>query len=122
MDFGCHGGCPRGQMIKGRKALALVMLAGLGSFAPAQVLATIDALRATYPAGQIGGSSTTGIPSDYVKIPAANEYYLDYEVNFESGWAWVKGGKLPGLVGGTHTSGCAPIVQDGWSARFMWHE
>jgi hypothetical protein len=57
-----------------------------------------------------------------VHIPPANEYYLDYEVNFESGWAWVKGGKLPGLVGGTHTSGCADIVKDGWSARFMWHE
>ena len=105
-----------------RMALSVLVIAGPALQPRAQVVAGIAGFRATYPAGQIGGSSTTGIPQDYVKIPPADEYYLDYEVSFESGWAWVKGGKLPGLVGGEHTSGCAPIVKDGWSARFMWHE
>ncbi|MDB5049834.1 MAG: hypothetical protein JWO30_2905 [Fibrobacteres bacterium] len=104
------------------RLIGLLTLIALGPTIRAQVVATIPGFRATYPAGKIGGSSTTGIPANYVKIPPANEYYLDYEVSFESGWAWVKGGKLPGLVGGAHTSGCEPIVQDGWSARFMWHE
>jgi hypothetical protein len=75
-----------------------------------------------YPAGKIGGSSATGLPAQYVAIPPAKEYWLDYQVWFENDFQWVKGGKLPGLVGGAHTSGCDPIVANGWSARFMWHE
>ncbi|GEM_PF-1891874 len=86
----------------------------------AGVVAIIPGFNATYPSGQIGGNSATGIPSAFVKIPPADEYYLDYEVSFDAGWEWVLGGKLPGLVGGSHTSGCADIVPNGWSARFMW--
>ncbi len=87
---------------------------------PAQAVAVLPGFSVTYPAGLIGGSSATGIPHAFVNIPPAKEYFLDYEVQFDSAWDWVKGGKLPGLVGGTHTSGCADIVPDGWSARFMW--
>jgi hypothetical protein len=102
---------------------APITVLAIAALAPlhAQVVATIAGFRATYPAGKIGGSSATGLPANYVNIPPANEYYLDYEVIFETGWIWNKGGKLPGLVGGAHTSGCDPIVKDGWSARFMWH-
>jgi hypothetical protein len=106
-----------------KHARALIPVLAISALAPlhAQVVATIAGFRATYPAGKIGGSSATGLPANYVNIPPANEYYLDYEVIFETGWIWNKGGKLPGLVGGAHTSGCDPIVKDGWSARFMWH-
>jgi hypothetical protein len=106
-----------------KHARALVPVLALSALVPlqAQIIATIAGFRATYPAGKIGGSSATGLPANYVNIPPANEYYLDYEVTFETGWIWNKGGKLPGLVGGAHTSGCDPIVKDGWSARFMWH-
>lgn len=98
---------------------ALIFLS-LSALASAQVVATIPGFGVTYPAGKIGGKSEIGIPDLYFSIPPANEYYLDYEVAFDSGWTWVKGGKLPGLVGGSHTSGCAAIVPSGWSARFMW--
>ncbi len=88
----------------------------------AQVVTGIPGFNATYPAGQIGGSSATGVPTNYIKVEPAKEYYLDYDVFFQPGWEWVKDGKLPGLVGGTHTSGCDSIVADGWSARFMWRQ
>jgi hypothetical protein len=96
-------------------ALALLILA---SAPAAKVILSIPGYRQTYPAGMIGGG--TPVPKAYVAIPPAGEYFLDYRVFFESDWEWVKGGKLPGLVGGTHTSGCAPIDANGWSARFMW--
>jgi hypothetical protein len=88
--------------------------------AHAKVVLDIRGFAATYPAGLIGGSSATGIPTNYYSIPPANEYYLDYRVMFETGWQCVKGGKLPGLIGGSHTTGCDAITADGWSARFMW--
>ena len=76
----------------------------------AQVVAAIPGFAVTYPAGKIGGKSEVGIPAMYIPIPPAKEYYLDYEVFFDSGWVWVKGGKLPGLVGGSPGQGRA-----GWS-------
>lgn len=53
---------------------------------------------------------------------------LSYDVKFEKGFEFVKGGKLPGLIGGhqaehphaTLTGGHKPNGKDGWSARIMW--
>lgn len=49
---------------------------------------------------------------------------LSYEVAFDKGFQWVKGGKLPGLRGGSDTSGCEggaePNGTDCWSTRLMW--
>ena len=98
----------------------LIILAYMVHPVSGGVVMDIKGFAATYPAGLIGGSSATGIPANYVSIPAAKEYYLDYRLMFETGWQCVKGGKLPGLVGGTHTTGCNAIVPNGWSARFMW--
>lgn len=88
----------------------------------AGIIQVIPGFQAVYPAGRFGGSSTAGIPAPFVKLPPAREYVLDYQVRFEQDFEWVKGGKLPGLVGGSHTSGCERVEPDGWSARFMWHE
>lgn len=95
-------------------------LASMG--AQAGVVSVINGYSVTYPGNKFGVDVVSGVPTSYVKIPAAKEYWLDYQVWFENDWQWVKGGKLPGLVGGSHTSGCKDIVPDGWSARFMWHE
>ena len=54
------------------------------------------------------------------RLPAAREYTLNYDVMFEHGFEFVKGGKLPGLGPDKVTAGCAPIAADGWSARVMW--
>lgn len=47
---------------------------------------------------------------------------LRYSVEFEPGFEFVKGGKLPGLCGGpkTITGGDTCTGYDGWSVRIMW--
>lgn len=48
---------------------------------------------------------------------------LSYKVFFQDGFDFVKGGKLPGLAGGTgNTGGLVPNGFDGWSVRFMFKE
>jgi hypothetical protein len=107
--------------IRIRTGLAMLGLLAAAA-AEAGVVSVINGYAVTYPGNKFGVDVVQGVPQDYVKLPGAQEYWLDYQVWFESDWQWVKGGKLPGLVGGTHTSGCKDIVADGWSARFMWHE
>jgi len=48
---------------------------------------------------------------------------LSYKVLFQDGFNFTKGGKLPGLAGGTgNTGGLVPNGYDGWSVRFMFKE
>ncbi len=59
------------------------------------------------------------------KIPLLprDESFLSYRVKFEKEFDFVKGGKLPGLAGGTaNTGGQVPTGYDGWSARLMFWE
>ena len=75
-------------------------------------------LRVTYVGGAYG-------PNDggvQFKVPfgvAYDELYLAYRIRFAANFDFVKGGKVPGLVGGTAPTGC---VSDsaGFSARGMW--
>lgn len=86
-------------------------------------------LRVRYPAGSvtpsysrkknapIGGAqffADLGIsPTDTLRL----SYYLRFSENFD----FVKGGKLPGLFGGTRVSGGKiPDGTNGFSTRFMW--
>lgn len=49
------------------------------------------------------------------------EAYLKYYVRFPAGFDFVKGGKMPGLFGGTVTSGQhIPDGANGFSTRYMW--
>lgn len=75
-------------------------------------------LRVTYPADEYGPANG-GVQ---FKVPLGETYqelYLSYRVRFGNGFAFMKGGKLPGLVGGSAPTGC---VEDttGFSARMMW--
>jgi len=49
---------------------------------------------------------------------------LSYELAFDTGFDWVKGGKLPGLRGGPNPDGCSggnkPNGSDCFSTRIMW--
>lgn len=50
-----------------------------------------------------------------------NHLFLRYYVRFAEDFDFVKGGKLPGLYGGTRVSGGKiPDGTDGFSTRFMW--
>ncbi|HYQ56867.1 MAG TPA: hypothetical protein VEP89_05910 [Draconibacterium sp.] len=59
------------------------------------------------------------------KIPLSpsDAYIFSYKIKFDEDFDFVKGGKLPGLAGGTaNTGGKIPTGYDGWSARLMFWE
>jgi hypothetical protein len=96
---------------------------------PDPALDGASALRVTYPAGS---ASPRSHRSDGSPLGGAQVYLpfrsgsreaaqLSYAVRFAAGFDFVRGGKLPGLYGGTMTSGGRiPDGTNGWSARLMW--
>ena len=78
------------------------------------------ALAVLYPQGEYGTSRTGA----QWKVPLGGSHErvsLSYRIRFTDGFDFVKGGKLPGLIGGTgNTGGSVPDGTDGWSARMMW--
>eukprot|EP00493_Phyllostaurus_siculus_P024377 UN24717 len=56
-----------------------------------------------------------------VRLVKADVYVVEFQVKFKSGFDFKKGGKLPGICGGSCTTGCKNITADGWSSRFMWY-
>jgi len=94
-----------------------------------------SALVANYPAGTFKYSASTGHgfsfysqgQHDNVIVSGAKEVLFSYSIYFQSGFQFVKGGKLPGLYGGTsldNAKSCSGGRQDGrdecFSARLMW--
>ncbi|TFY77928.1 hypothetical protein EWM64_g6086 [Hericium alpestre] len=80
------------------------------SDAPADQI-PVEAWEAFYPAGSINPSAPikggfgfylSGPPqfSEELNKNGAVEAVMGYEVMFEEGWQWAKGGKLPGVFGG----------------------
>ncbi len=76
------------------------------------------ALRVHYPEGGVGPSEG-GAQWRLELDDSYDELYLAYRLRFADGFDFVKGGKLPGLVGGSAPTGCSND-QDGFSARTMW--
>lgn len=75
-------------------------------------------LRVSYPAGGWGpDKSGAQILFD---LPPAETRTAEYRVRFAKDFEFVSGGKLPGLAGGTATTGGRRPNGDGWSARLMW--
>ena len=75
-------------------------------------------LRVTYPANQFGPKDGgVQFKMTFDKIYMVLDF--EYRVRFHSDFDFVKGGKLPGLTGGTGPTGCKPDTQ-GFSARNMW--
>lgn len=86
-------------------------------------------LRVAYPAGSVSPSSTRehGSPEGGMQVflpfsaGPADSAHLRYWVRFPDDFEFVKGGKLPGLYGGTEVSGGEePDGTDGFSTRLMW--
>lgn len=106
-------------------------LANATSVSGADAVAGNKAIRVDYPMGGVGPSATgLQFPVDFGKIMGKKAYfsslYLRYYVYFEPGFDFVKGGKLPGLMGGnnswTRSGGNIPDGTNGWTMRFMWRE
>lgn len=85
-------------------------------------------LRVRYPQGSINfGSAKDGHPiggaAFYVPYFRGKSACLQYRVRFEDGFAFRKGGKLPGLYEGAAPSGGEEVTgDDGWSVRLMWRK
>lgn len=91
------------------------------------------ALVGNFPAGTVKLASGQGFSfysegsHDGVNTPSAKEVVFSYSAFFEEGFEFAKGGKMPGLYGGTSADtakSCSGGKQDGredcFSARLMW--
>jgi hypothetical protein len=79
-------------------------------------------LRVTYPAGQYGPNAG-GVQFMVPLTGSHDELTLSYRLRFAADFQFIKGGKLPGLVGGTAPTGCGldpATMSGGFSARMMW--
>jgi len=88
-------------------------------------------MRVHYPAGSASPSVSrkTGAPLGGVQFYAGlgltptDEIHLSYFIRFSDNFDFVKGGKLPGLFGGTvHSGGNIPDGTNGFSTRYMWRK
>lgn len=78
-----------------------------------------NSLRFEYPQGKLVHESGGEIRID---LTASDTYTLQYDVTFDPAFDFSKGGKLPGLAGGTGTSGGTKCTGDGWNGKLMWRE
>jgi chitinase len=75
----------------------------------------------SFPKGEFGTKKSGA--QWKVEIPKHDDVTLSYKVRFGENFDFVKGGKLPGLAGGTANTGSKkPNGSDGWSARMMWRK
>ncbi len=88
-----------------------------------------DILRVRYPKGSASSTVTrdAGAPVGGAQFYATlglaprDSLHLRYYMRFAEGFDFVKGGKLPGLYGGTvHSGGHVPDGTNGLSTRYMW--
>jgi hypothetical protein len=100
-----------------------------GIVLPATEGAPGPVLRVTYPAGSASSRAADedrtpdGGVQAYLHFPngSLDQARLRYYVRFQPGFDFVKGGKLPGLYGGTVTAGRRiPDGTNGFSTRYMW--
>ncbi|GJF00127.1 hypothetical protein PsYK624_164060 [Phanerochaete sordida] len=109
---------------------------------PAADAAHPAAYEAAFARGSINPGNKTAPPGGfgfYVHGPAEwrralehhrvqQEVVLSYEVRFEDGWEWQKGGKLPGVYGGVgeFAYGCSGGRQENrckcFNLRLMWRQ
>ncbi|KAF9475550.1 hypothetical protein BDN70DRAFT_883606 [Pholiota conissans] len=86
-------------------------------------------MQVTYPEGSF--SHDTGGVQFYslwntTDGSSFNSMMVSYEIAFDAGFDWVKGGKLPGLRGGLNSTGCSGGNKadglDCFSSRLMWRK
>lgn len=77
-------------------------------------------MAVSYPAGQ-DGTKETGAQWILKLDGEYEEATLRYRVKFRQGFDFVRGGKLPGLAGGTAPTGSTQSDGiNGWTGRLMW--
>lgn len=85
---------------------------------------TAKVLEITYPAGKVGQEEDGGGAQWRLRFETSlDTCTVEYQVFFPVGFDFVKGGKLPGLSGGTSPGGGKKSDGSyGFSARIMWRE
>lgn len=79
-----------------------------------------SAIAVEYPANE-HGPRETGAQWKFDLDQEYEELYLQYRIRFENGFDFVRGGKLPGLAGGTSPTGNTQADgTNGWTGRLMW--
>jgi hypothetical protein len=73
--------------------------------------------RGAFAASTFGGGDGNNVR---LKIRPGREYLLEYRIRFDGNFPWTRGGKIPGLGGGTAPTGCVTTTGAGFSARMMW--
>jgi len=84
-------------------------------------------LQVVYPANKFGNDQSGAQWPTYLD-KSYERLIVSYDVKFSQNFQFVKGGKLPGLIGGHReghphsnlTGGHRPNGKDGWSGRIMW--
>jgi hypothetical protein len=112
--------------------IAWMQRAETGQVITESELSGASGLVVTYPKGAVGPSQGgMQFTAQFANIPnistsGFDEIYLRYRIFFEPGFDFVKGGKLPGLMGGgdswSRSGGNQPNGENGWTMRFMWRE
>jgi len=80
-------------------------------------------VTASFPQGSINPANSTAPQGGIGFVdyrPAQTSGCLTYELRFQPGFAFNRGGKLPGLFGGSEYSGCTGSTSQGFSTRMMW--
>ena len=113
-----------------------VPTASTGTGSSTSTNTSVPVLRVTYPKGSFKDDNSGGAQM-YALWNASSSaagsagaafrsMMLSYEVAFDAGFDWVKGGKLPGLRGGPDPNGCSgghqPNGSDCFSTRLMWRK
>ncbi len=81
-----------------------------------------NVLEVTHQAGKVGPIDG-GVSWRYRFGESYDEYTTEYKVRFADDFDFVKGGKLPGMCGGSSPGGGASTKEaDGFSVRVMWRE
>lgn len=82
-----------------------------------------NVLEIKYPKGKVGQEQDGGGAQWRLRFEKLEKCTVEYSVMFPIGFDFVKGGKLPGLSGGTSPGGGKKSDgSDGFSARIMWRE
>jgi hypothetical protein len=84
---------------------------------------TDTVLRLRYPAGSFKPSSVpvggTGFYAMPIDLSTAKTVAFTYKIFFPTGFNFVKGGKLPGLIGGRPSCSGGDPAKDCFSTRYM---
>jgi len=79
-------------------------------------------LKVSYPSNEFG-IANTGAQWKLIFNKSYEEITLSYRLRFGENFDFVRGGKLPGLAGGTAPSGGKEVTgTNGWSGRIMWRK